>query len=329
MKIEMGESLLYSWLRHIKECQIVQTNWKTSHIWTLHNETELNTMFDDLNIFFTKGTSAKLFKKTTNLLQLLKQGECDVLGISMQSGKPQYYAVDVAFHENGLQYGGKQETILKVVAKCIRTAFCLLAYFNTKEGHIYFATPFVSDGIRTEVNKHLDALNIYFSSKGLNFKAELICNTEFNNQILEPVLVACKGVADTSELFARAYKLTDMFAKKKRSAGGKKSAGVSEVATPTSSGTYAYMKPGMIANSELRNILQSGRITKKELFDLQDKNYGTEVFGLRYALLVDNRTTDPNRYYATPVTIFGKDYYICNDWYENKKQLLIDWINIH
>ena len=30
MKIEMGESLLYSWLRHVKECQIVQTNWKVS-----------------------------------------------------------------------------------------------------------------------------------------------------------------------------------------------------------------------------------------------------------------------------------------------------------
>ena len=30
MKIEMGESLFYSWLRHVKECQIVQTNWKVS-----------------------------------------------------------------------------------------------------------------------------------------------------------------------------------------------------------------------------------------------------------------------------------------------------------
>ena len=28
MKIEMGESLFYSWLRHVKDCQIVQTNWK-------------------------------------------------------------------------------------------------------------------------------------------------------------------------------------------------------------------------------------------------------------------------------------------------------------
>ena len=26
MKIEMGESLIYSWLRHEKLCQLVQTN---------------------------------------------------------------------------------------------------------------------------------------------------------------------------------------------------------------------------------------------------------------------------------------------------------------
>ena len=38
MKIEMGKSLFYSWLRHVKECQIVQTNWMTSSQWQLSNE---------------------------------------------------------------------------------------------------------------------------------------------------------------------------------------------------------------------------------------------------------------------------------------------------
>ena len=35
MKSEMRESLILSWLRHIKECQIVQTNWKPSSKWEL------------------------------------------------------------------------------------------------------------------------------------------------------------------------------------------------------------------------------------------------------------------------------------------------------
>lgn len=37
MKIEVGESLLLSWLKHIKKCQIVQTNWKASSKWELKN----------------------------------------------------------------------------------------------------------------------------------------------------------------------------------------------------------------------------------------------------------------------------------------------------
>ena len=30
MKIEIGESLCYSYLRHVKRCWLVQSNWKVS-----------------------------------------------------------------------------------------------------------------------------------------------------------------------------------------------------------------------------------------------------------------------------------------------------------
>jgi len=30
MKIEMGESLMLSWLKHAKSCKITQLNWKPS-----------------------------------------------------------------------------------------------------------------------------------------------------------------------------------------------------------------------------------------------------------------------------------------------------------
>jgi hypothetical protein len=52
MKIEMGESLFYSWLRHAKECQIVQTNWTTSGQWKLYHEDELNKIKSETEKFF-------------------------------------------------------------------------------------------------------------------------------------------------------------------------------------------------------------------------------------------------------------------------------------
>ena len=35
MKIEIGESLASSYLRHVKLCWLVQTNWKTSEHWSM------------------------------------------------------------------------------------------------------------------------------------------------------------------------------------------------------------------------------------------------------------------------------------------------------
>lgn len=35
MKIEMGESLLQSYLKHVENCLVSQTNWKTSSNWNI------------------------------------------------------------------------------------------------------------------------------------------------------------------------------------------------------------------------------------------------------------------------------------------------------
>ena len=52
MKIEMGESLFYSWLRHAKECQIVQTNWKSSPKWDFECSEEIEEMLKELDNYF-------------------------------------------------------------------------------------------------------------------------------------------------------------------------------------------------------------------------------------------------------------------------------------
>ena len=53
MKIEMGESLFYSWLRHVKACQIVQTNWKVSQHWELKHEAEIEAMMKTIDNHFS------------------------------------------------------------------------------------------------------------------------------------------------------------------------------------------------------------------------------------------------------------------------------------
>jgi len=60
MKIEMGESLFYSWLRHVKECQIVQTNWTTSQKWILLHEEELQKIMTETEAFFLQKYQYKI-----------------------------------------------------------------------------------------------------------------------------------------------------------------------------------------------------------------------------------------------------------------------------
>ena len=49
MKLEIGESLCYSYLRHVKHCWLVQTNWKPSEHWAARkSDAELEAMFLDM-----------------------------------------------------------------------------------------------------------------------------------------------------------------------------------------------------------------------------------------------------------------------------------------
>ena len=97
MKIEMGESLFYSWLRHVKECQMVQINWKISPKWELKFSDELEKIMSKTDGFFSDKYGYKIYKQNTSLKQLLQQAECDALGVCLNDRINEIYAVDVAF----------------------------------------------------------------------------------------------------------------------------------------------------------------------------------------------------------------------------------------
>ena len=53
MKIEMGESLMLSWARHVKHCQIATLNWKPSRFWQSHNYDKLESLINDMKATFS------------------------------------------------------------------------------------------------------------------------------------------------------------------------------------------------------------------------------------------------------------------------------------
>ena len=219
MKIEMGESLFYSWLRHVKECQIVQTNWTTSSQWQLNHGEQLEEIMSKTDKFFSEKYGYSIYKKTASLSQLLQQAECDAIGIDVQGGTNKIYAVDVAFHEAGLNYGTRDATIKKIIAKCLRTGMCIYGYLDAQEAEIIFASPKIHKSILDGVTPCLVDMQRIMDDLGFRFLFRIIANDDFRDKVLVPILKVSNGVADTNELFVRSYQMTQLFEKRSVSPG--------------------------------------------------------------------------------------------------------------
>ena len=211
MKIEMGESLIYSWLRHEKQCQLAQTNWKPSQYWSIDNYDELLKLFVKFDQHYKDKYGYDVFKGCS-LDQLLKQAEIDAIGIAFSESAQSIFAVDIAYHEAGLNYGDKEKTLSKIIQKCVRTALCLFGYFNIPTGEIIFASPKINPSIEKELTPMFEDLTQLIKNLGLEFTVLLYCNDAFFSGVMQPMLAKGTRIADTSELFLRSIQLYQMFA---------------------------------------------------------------------------------------------------------------------
>ncbi len=323
MKIEMGESLFYSWLRHVKGCQVVQTNWKVSPQWELKHEEELQALMELSDRHFNERYGYKIYKKNSSLSQIIQQGECDAVGISIQDGEMRVYAVDVAFHESGLNYGTRQETVMKIVAKSLRTAMCLYGFLDTKSAEIVFASPKIHPAILNDATPCVADANQLLKELGFDFTIRIIANNEFNDKVLQPILLVSDGVADTSELFLRSYQMFRMFS------GDDEKKPHSSTTRPAESST-SEIKVGAMARTVLRRLLEDGAASPEEVESLQTAEGSKVAFGINFPLLVpiDSEYTK-TRYYSEPLSIRGQKYALSSQWYEAQRGKLQSWIETH
>ena len=214
MKIEIGESLALSYLKHVKRCVIYQTNWKLSSWWLqeLGKKSPAEELYDELKKSPSKEkTAATDFDVkdvlTSDFSQFLKQAEIDVLGVDKDGN---VYAIDVAFHEGGLGYGKKVEARDCVMKKFVRSYMIMLGCFPDKKCTVIFASPKVDAAKQDLILPALEELqaDARFKDQGITF--EYIANDKFKAEILDQTIEASRNDADTNELFLRSYKLISM-----------------------------------------------------------------------------------------------------------------------
>ena len=331
MKIEMGESLFYSWLRHVKECQVVQTNWKPSPSWQLHNEEDLKRFMEVTDAHFQNEYGYGVYKNNS-LSQLLTQAEVDALGISMSDIGTKIYAIDVAFHESGLNYGDRQETVVRVIKKFVRTALCMIGYFGVTHGEIIFASPKIHNAVINDLEPCITDINSLFLENNYHFTARVIANDDFDEVVLKPILIASDGVSDTSELFMRGYQLIKMYGDERRPSRLRTTKAAN--ANVVSDDTLSELKIGKIAQTFLREALEGGKADDEEITLMLSKDYSKSVFGIDFPLLVlASEEYDSVRYYSKPLVIKGIQYRLCSQWFEvstnNDRPFLLAWLEKH
>ena len=183
MKLEIAESLIYSYLKHAEGCRIVQTNWRTSGKWVI---TEYET--ERARRLYAKISNSEVFNgvfKNSSFEQLIKQAEIDVLGIN--TAEDTIYGIDIAFHSSGLNYGPNTETAFRVVKKIFRAIFIMQTFFDENEKfNSYFITPKVHPATQILIDDLIIKAREIIDDE--NISIEFISNEQFYTDIVDSLL---------------------------------------------------------------------------------------------------------------------------------------------
>ena len=207
-------------------------------------------------------------------------------------------------------------------------------FFCANDGEIIFASPKIYPNVEEILVPAVKDLQQIFNDHNFNFNFGLMYNDTFNEKILKPVIKLCDEdtINDTSELFARSYKLYSMFKKNNSSAPRIKVTVTDEQKNPPNGDKP---KPiGDLVKEDFSRLLAAGAADEREVQDMQNATFSKENFHCNYPVLSKTRdASNKNRYYAEPVFIRGEKFFICNDWYErsanNDRPYLLKWFMTH
>jgi hypothetical protein len=334
MKVEIGESLIFSWLRHVMGCTIAQTSWKPSPTWPIRHEASLAADFEKMREVAGQRLGFEVFKKSS-FQQFIRQAEIDVLGLRFGDAGPAAVAVDSAFHEAGVQYGDRQETVGRILKKLIRTTFVLEAYFDLHQADIVFATPKMHNAVRDDLQGCWPALQSILTDCGsLSAGRMNLCiaaNDDFAEEIIQPVLARIDEVADTSELFLRAQQLARLCEATPRRRQMRQSFAAVRAETE------GEPKIGEHVRRTMLQLANAGRLTPEAVVDLADRAYCKTAFGLNHpflrkvvpdAALYTQRADENgyNRFWRDPLEIDGARFLLCSQWFAWQRPAFDRWV---
>ena len=224
------------------------------------------------------------------------------------------YAVDVAFHEGGLNYNKKNySTEDNITKKILRTIFITKIYFNNINNQtIIFASPKIGNTTYLKLEKRFKEIESFLLENKINVSIKLISNNNFLEDIINPLLERADSISDTSELFLRSIQLNNLFSNKKKN-------------KRTTVNINEKERIGKFANRVFTDIISNSLLSNDIIINLQDKTYSKENFNMSFPILIKlkEETIDTKKYYRNPIK---DEIYLTNDWYERHREHLCKWL---
>jgi hypothetical protein len=329
MKIEIGESLIFSWLRHVKGCPIVQANWKPSPTWPIRRESGLAGDFERMREIAGQRLGFEIFKRSS-FQQFIRQAEVDVLGLRFNEATVAV-AVDSAFHEAGVNYGDLCETVGRILKKMIRTAFAL----DLHQADIVFATPKMHDAVQEALQGCWPDLQSVLADCGSlsanRLQLRIVTNGDFVEEIIQPVLDRMDQVADTSELFLRAQQLVRFCEVTPRRRQPR------QRSASTRPPSEDEIKIGQHVRETLVRLANARKLTPKVVAALGDRSRCKATFGLNHPFLQKVMPDNPlpaqgidengySRYWRDPLDIDGTRFLVCSQWFAWQRPAFDRWV---
>lgn len=332
MKIEMCEQLACAWLRYVKDCQVVQTNWTPTPDEAAYAEHSGIQDFVNLCRDVLGEDYERTFKKSKPD-QIFAQCEIDVIGVRLAGNAVEkVYLVDTAFHTGGLGYGDNEARVTK---KILRAALVAAVVFPDSPLHIIFATPKARPKDVRDLNGVCDRLRSLFSERMMDVEVSIFMNEGFAAEMLSPLVRKADCVSDSGMLFLRSLQLCRLlnFLKSPSEAAAE------EGAEPAGDGGSAMRVAGRAQRGSNKDFVLGivetlrgwdGQLKRPLVMsDLTSVEYAKAHFGLsgfpmmaaaRAISLKDNR-----RYYPEIVRINGADYRVCSQWIPERIRRLQAW----
>lgn len=190
----LEESLIFSYLKHIKKCKIVQTNWiQTVESWDISNNKADELIRISKNYFKNKYRMS-IFNDVESYKDITPNN-VDAFGIAFNNDYTQdIYGVISEFKKNY-----DDISIEEILEKIFYISMNFINYFNKTNGNIIFMCPNLNYDIIEKLGLYYFDIKEIFRQINVFFEVSILLNEQFKEEVLRNLEDLCLKIDESNE----------------------------------------------------------------------------------------------------------------------------------